>query len=67
MTYSQWADEYTDSADKLKEKIDLLKAELETANLNELPDLYFRINTLHSMYTECVRLANILRKRKGEV
>lgn len=67
MTYPEWAQEYFDSAKTLKERIDNLKKQHETADLHELPELNFRINTMRSMYTECVRIGNILAKRKGEV
>ncbi|MBQ9461481.1 MAG: hypothetical protein IJU51_06160 [Clostridia bacterium] len=67
MNYSQWAQEYYDSAETLKEIIHNLQNQLKTAALHELPDLNFRINTMRGMYTECMRVGNILVKRKGEV
>ncbi len=67
MTFSEWADQYMDSARILKEKIKALKSQLGSVPPHELPELDFRINTMHSMYAECVRVANILRKRKGEI
>ena len=65
MTYSQWADEYKQSADMLKEKITVLKAQLLTAPVEQLRELNFRISTMYGMYLDCMDTAKNLRKRKG--
>ena len=65
MTYSQWADEYKQSADMLKEKIAVLKAQLLTAPVEQLRELNFRISTMYGMYLDCMDTAKNLRKRKG--
>ncbi len=67
MTYQEWADEYTDSAVKLRNRIAALKEELHTAPVTELKDITNRINIMYSMYLDCMKTADILRKRKGEV
>ena len=65
MTYSQWADEYKQSADMLKEKIAVLKAQLLTAPVEQIRELNFRISTMYGMYLDCMDTAKNLRKRKG--
>ena len=65
MTYSQWADEYKQSADMIKEKISGLKNQLTTAPADELRELNFRIATLYRMYLDCMDTAKTLRVRKG--
>ncbi len=67
MTYQEWSQQYTDSANILKEKLSNLKKELKTAALQDISDINYRIGIMQSMYTECVRIANKLKKRKGEV
>ena len=65
MTYSQWADEYKQSADILKEKIRVLKGQLLTAPAEQLRELNFRISTMYGMYLNCMDIYKDLRKRKG--
>ena len=65
MTYSQWSDEYKQSADMLKERIAVLKEQLLTAPAEQLRELNFRISTMYSMYLDCMDTAKILRIRKG--
>lgn len=67
MTFQEWADEYTDSAVKLKNRIALLKKELLTAPAAEIRDLSNRISIMYSMYLDCMKTADILRKKKGEI
>lgn len=67
MTFQEWSDEYVDSAVKLKNRIDELRRELLTAPPAELQDLSNRISILYSMYLDCMKTADILRKKKGEI
>ncbi len=67
MTYQEWADEYMDSAEKLKKRISVLKAELLTAPVSELKEINNRICIMYTMYLDCMKTADILRRRKGEV
>lgn len=67
MTYQEWADEYIDSAVKLKNRITVLKAELLTAPAAQLRDISNRISIMYSMYLDCVKTADILRRKKGVV
>ncbi len=65
MTYLEWADQYKQSADILKERIAVLKGQLLTAPVEQLRELNFRISTMYSMYLDCMDTSKKLRKRKG--
>lgn len=65
MTYLQWAEEYIDSANLLKEKIRVLKEQLPTAPIKELREMNFRISTMYQMYLDCMKTADILKRKKG--
>ncbi len=65
MTYSQWAQEYFDNADRIKGNINAIKQQLPTAPVGELKEMNFRISVLYQMYLDCVNIGNTLKKRKG--
>lgn len=65
MTYKEWADDYLESAQKLKAKIADLKAQKETASISELSLLNRRIISLYNMYLDCVHTSDELARRKG--
>ncbi len=66
MTYSEWAEEYFESAGNLKERIAEMKNEMKTATPDKLAEFTNRINIMTSMYYECMDTARLLAKRKGE-
>lgn len=67
MTYSEWSQEYLESAEKIKEKISKLKEELKTAPLSMIASINSRISILYGMYLDCNSTANILAARKGVI
>ncbi len=65
MTYKEWAEEYFESAGRIKEKITELKIALLTVPAEQLQDINFRISSLYQMYLDCMHTAENLVKRKG--
>lgn len=65
MTYQEWAKEYLESAEILKEQIRARKQERSTAPPGEIKELDFRIRTMYMMYLDCMKTADLLAKRKG--
>ncbi len=66
MTYKQWSDEYYESAMRVRERINLLKAEMKTAGADKLAELTNRLNIMTGMYYDCMDTARLLGKRQGE-
>ena len=67
MTYQDWAEQYFESARKIKDRVSVLNEEVKTATLSEAEDLKNRIRILMSMYRDCMDTGNELVKRKGEI
>lgn len=65
MTYSEWAQQYIDSAVTIKGNILAIKQQLPTAPAHELKEMHFRISVLYGMYLDCMKIAGKLKKRKG--
>lgn len=65
MTYQEWAEEYRESAEILKQRIEARKQERQHAHPGAIKELDFRIRTMYLMYLDCMRTANLLEKRKG--
>ena len=63
MKYSEWSKEYSDEGKKIKERINELKAQQETAPPAELGSINNRINILISMYHDCMETAAELMKK----
>lgn len=67
MTYKEWSEEYRISAEQLKEKIQNLKDEVNTAPISTISSIDARIKILYQMYLNCRETAEILAARMGEV
>ena len=67
MTYKEWAEEYFESAGKIKEKIAELKNSLITAPAEQLKEIHLRIGGLYQMYLDCMHTGDNLIKRKGVI
>ncbi len=65
MTYQEWAGEYLQSAETLKNQIADLKAQREFAPVDELQRINNRIRIMYGMYLDCMHTAKHLSKRKG--
>ncbi len=67
MTYKDWANEYQQQADYLKDKLTRLKEERKICKKADLfDDLTKRINSLYSMYLEAWHTAQLLNERAME-
>jgi hypothetical protein len=67
MTYKDWANEYQQQADYLKDKLTQLKEERRVCRRADLLDnLTKRINSLYSMYLEAMHTAQLLNERAME-
>ena len=65
MKYSEWSKEYSDEGKKIKDRINELKAQQETAPPAELGSINNRINILISMYHDCMKTAaELMRKAR---
>lgn len=67
MTFQEWSQEYLKSAELLKEKITRLKSELDFAPADMLNSINNRIYIMYQMYLECMKTADILSLRRGNV
>lgn len=67
MTYKEWAGEYYASAAKIKKQLAGLREEMKNAVGESLQLLESRRIILHSMYKDCIYVADMLAVRKGEV
>ena len=63
MKYSEWSKEYSDEGKKIKERINELKAQQETAPPSEFGSINNRISILISMYHDCMETAAELTKK----
>lgn len=64
MKYSEWSKQYSDDAEKIRERINELKAQQE-APPSELGSINNRINILISMYYDCMKTAaELMRKAR---
>jgi len=63
MKYSEWSKEYSDEGKKIKDRINELKAQQETAPPSELGSISNRISILISMYHDCMETAAELMKK----
>ena len=66
MTYEEWSEEYYESAARLAERIEQLKAEMKTASADMLGELGKRLEMFRIMRYECLDTARTLGRRKGE-
>ena len=65
MKYSDWSKQYSDDAEKIRDRINELKAQQETAPPSELGSINNRINILISMYYDCKKTAaELMRKAR---
>ena len=65
MKYSEWSKQYSDDAEKIRDRINELKAQQETAPPSELGSINNRINILISMYYDCKETAaELMRKAR---
>ena len=63
MKYSEWSKQYSDDAEKIRDRINELKTQQETAPPSELGSINNRINILISMYHDCMETAAELTKK----
>ena len=63
MKYSEWSKEYSDEGKKIKDRINELKAQQETAPPSEISGISNRINILLTMYLDCMETAAELMKK----
>lgn len=63
MKYSEWSKEYSDEGKKIKDRINELKARLETASPSEISGISNRISILLTMYLDCMETADELMKK----
>ncbi len=66
MTYKEWAEEYYQSAEKLKERIEVLTEQMKTASADLLIEMSKRLELMRIMRYECMETARQLGRRKGE-
>ena len=66
MNYLNWSQEYLDTADRMQEVIDKLKARRQSASKTERKELEDRICKYRGYRGECLRIAAILRSRHRE-
>jgi len=65
MKYSEWSKEYSDEGKKIKERINELKTQQETAPPSEITSIKNRIDILLSMYHDCMETAaELMRKAR---
>ena len=65
MKYSEWSKQYSDDAEKIRERINELKAQQETAPPSEITSIKNRIGILLSMYHDCMETAaELMRKAR---
>lgn len=68
MKYSEWSKQYSDDAEKIRDRINELKAQQETAPPSELGSINNRINRINiliSMYHDCMKTAaELMRKAR---
>ena len=57
MKYSEWSKQYSDAAEKIRDRINELKAQQETAPPSEITSIKNRIDILLSMYHDCMETA----------
>lgn len=65
MTYSEWAEEYRQSAEQVKQKISDLRAERDTVSALQQRSIDNRIKILYGMYLDCMHTYEILARRRG--
>lgn len=63
MKYSEWSKQYSDDAEKIRDRINELKAQQETAPPSEITSIKNRIDILLSMYHDCMETAAELTKK----
>ncbi len=66
MNYLNWSQEYLDTADRMQEVIDKLKARRQSVSKTERKELEDRICKYRGYRGECLRIAAILRSRHRE-
>ena len=65
MKYSEWSKQYSDDAEKIRDRINELKAQQETAPPSEITSIKNRIDILLSMYHDCMETAaELMRKAR---
>lgn len=65
MNYIEWSKEYFIDAEKIKQRLDVLKAERKYARVENIKNLNRRITMLYSMYLECKHTGRLLYNRAG--
>ena len=67
MSYSDWATEYEQQAEYLRDKLTLLKEQRKACTKADIfEELSRRINSIYSMYLEAMHTARMLRERATE-
>ncbi|MBQ2825490.1 MAG: hypothetical protein IJF19_04370 [Clostridia bacterium] len=66
MDYISWSQEYLNDAEKVKEDIERLKTKLKKTHGDEARTLRANLITLRTMYTDCMKTAELLAIRGGE-
>ena len=66
MTYKEWAQEYYESAARVKENIERLKQKMRTSGYEAQSEMKNRLEIMYGMYLDCIHTAELLAKRKGE-
>lgn len=67
MTYNKWANEYETQMAELNIIIERLRKEKSACiNISDIESYNSRINSIYSMYLECMHTAKLLRKRDKE-
>jgi biotin-(acetyl-CoA carboxylase) ligase len=67
MNYNDWATEYEQQADYLKNKLTTLKKERKKCKKADIfEELSRRINSIYTMYLEAMHTARLLRERAME-
>ena len=66
MNYLEWSQEYTDTAEKLKKVITLLKKKRKKSPLAQKKEIDAKLSMYRACYGECVQTAAHLRQRHKE-
>ncbi len=66
MDYISWSQEYLKDAEKVKEDIEKLKSKLKKTHGDEARTIRANLITLRTMYTDCMKTAELLAIRGGE-
>lgn len=65
MTYQEWAKQYFDTAERLHQKIKILKNKVKNALPGEKEKIKKELASLYYMYLDCIHTGNLLNSRTG--